>query len=139
MADAFAHMNKTRAQYERYFKENLKGARVTLVALLDEQIVGYTNVVWRPQYAPFRRQDIPEINDMNVVAGMRQRGIGAAMIEAAEAIARQQGKSVMGIGVGVTPDYAIAQRLYPKLGYVHDGRRVRDDEWGGTIFLTKQL
>ena len=28
---------------------------------------------------------------------------------------------VIGIGVGLTPDYAAAQHLYPKLGYVPDG------------------
>ena len=34
LAAAFADMNKTREQYERYWQENVEGKRTTLVALL---------------------------------------------------------------------------------------------------------
>ena len=43
------------------------------------------------------------------------------------------------VGVGVTPDYAIAQRLYPKLGCVHDDTGINTDECGGCVYSTKQL
>ena len=46
---------------------------------------------------------------------------------------------LIGIGVGVTLDYAIAQRLYPKLGYMSDGAGVQPDEWGGCLYSSKQL
>ncbi len=36
-------------------------------------------------------------------------------------------------------DYDIAQRLYPKLGYVSDGTGVHADEWGGCLYSTKNL
>lgn len=61
------------------------------------------------------------------------------MIEVAEQIFRQSGKSVVGIGVGATPDYASAQRLYPKLGYVEDGSGLHEGEWGGGWYLTKTI
>lgn len=139
IAQAFAHMNKTREQYEQYWQENAVGERVTLVAELEGRIVGYTNVIWEPDYELFRRQGIAEINDMNVVAPLRCNGIGTKMIEAAEQVVRQAGKTIIGIGVGVTLDYGIAQRLYPKLGYVSDGTGVHRDEWGGCMYSTKSL
>ena len=139
IAMAFADMNKCHKQYEQYWQENADGRRVTLVALLDGSVVGYTNVIWQPDYQAFRQRGIPEINDMNTVTHLRKNGIGTRMIEAAEELARRAGKEVIGIGVGVTPDYAIAQRLYPKLGYVSDGTGVHPDKWGGCIYSTKQL
>jgi len=139
IAAAFADMNKTQAQYERYWLQNLAGTRLTLLAELAGEVVGYTNLIWAPDYAAFRAQGIPEINDMNVVTPLRCRGIGTRMIAAAEAIARERGVEIIGIGVGITPDYAIAQRLYPKLGYIPDGTGVHDDPWGGEIFFTKRL
>jgi GNAT superfamily N-acetyltransferase len=139
IAQAFTHMNKTREQYERYWQENVTGQRVTLIAELEGCIVGYTNIIWQSGYESFRRQDIPEINDMNVVAPLRRNGIGTKMVEAAEHIVQQHGKTIIGIGVGGTPDYEIAQRLYPKLGYVYDGTGIHQDEWGGAMYLTKKL
>jgi ubiquinone/menaquinone biosynthesis C-methylase UbiE/GNAT superfamily N-acetyltransferase len=139
MATAFADMNKPQTQYERYWRENLDGKRVTLVGLLDGKIVGYTNVIWESGYEAFRKQGIPEINDMNTVTGLRKNGIGTRMIEAAEEVVLRAGKRVIGIGVGVTPDYAIAQSLYPKLGYVSDGTGIHPDRWGGCMYSTKEL
>ncbi len=139
LAVAFVDMNKTQKQYERYWQENVDGKRVTLVAFLDGRLAGYTNVIWEPDYEAFRQHGIPEINDMNTVAQLRKNGIGTRMIEAAEELVRQAGKNVIGIGVGVTPDYAIAQKLYPKLGYVSDGTGVHPDTWGGCMYFTKNL
>ena len=139
LAQAFAHMNKTREQYTQYGQENGVSKRVTLVAELEGSIVGYTNIIWKPDYEPFYRQEIPEISDMNVVAHLRRNGIGTRMIEAAEQVVREAGKKFIGIGVGVTPDYEIAQHLYPKLGYVSDGTGIHPDEWGGAMYSTKCL
>lgn len=139
LAAAFADMNKTRAQYEAYWRENLAGTRVTLVATLNDAVVGYVNVIWEPDYPPFRSQGIPEIVDMNTATAYRRQGIATRMIAAAEALVRSAGKRVIGIGVGVTPDYASAQRLYPRLGYVPDGTGIHDDEWGGCMYSTKAL
>ena len=139
IAAAFADMNKTQAQYERYWAENLQGKRTTFIAILTGVVVGYTNVIWESSYEPFRRRGIPEINDMNTVTHLRKNGIGSRMIAAAENAVRQAGGLVIGIGVGVTPDYAIARRLYPKLGYVPDGTGVHEDQWGGCEYSTKQL
>ncbi|MEI7881763.1 MAG: GNAT family N-acetyltransferase [bacterium] len=139
IAAAFADMNKTTKQYERYWKENVEGKRITLVALFDGRVVGYTNVIWEPDYEPFSQNNVPEINDMNTVTRLRKNGIGTRMILAAEELVRKAGRRAIGIGVGVTPDYAIAQSLYPKLGYVSDGTGIHPDEWGGCMYSTKTL
>ena len=112
---------------------------VTLIATLEKSIVGYTNVLWSSEYESFRKQGIPEINDMNVIASLRGNGVGTKLVEAAEQIVRQNGKQIIGIGVGITPDYRVAQKLYPKLGYVSDGTGIHSDEWGGAMYSTKEL
>ena len=139
IAQAFSHMHKTLEQYEQYWQENVHSQRVTLIAEFEGCIVGYTNIVWQSDYESFRSQGIPEISDMNVVAHLRRNGIGTKMVEAAEQVVRQNGKLVIGIGVGATPDYGIAQQLYPKLGYVSDGTGIHTDEWGGAMYSTKKI
>jgi GNAT superfamily N-acetyltransferase len=91
----FSHWNKPREQYERYWQEHQEGKRVTLVAVSGNQVVGYTNVVWQPNYTPFREAGIPEINDMNVIVEFQRQGIGTALIREAERIASAHGKQVM--------------------------------------------
>ncbi|MBV7329164.1 GNAT family N-acetyltransferase [Chloroflexi bacterium TSY] len=139
IAKAFEHMNKSGEQYQRYYAENQGGTRLTLVALLDGNVVGYTNVIWQPNDDYFRENNLPEINDMNTVAWMRRRGIGTAMINAAEEAVHQRGYSAVGIGVGSTEDYAIAQRLYPQLGYRYNRQGFVPDPWGGGWSLSKEL
>lgn len=118
----FRVMNKARPQYERYFEEQRRGEREVLVASDGKRAVCYGTLVWRPPYAPFRRAGVPEIVDLNVLPDHRGRGIGSALILAAERIAAERGKGVIGIGAELSsPDYAPARRLYPKLGYAPDG------------------
>lgn len=139
IADTFARMNKRREQYERYFGENQSGRRVTLVAVAGEEVVGYANLLWESGYQPFRLEGIPEINDLNVIDEWRKRGVGTALIREAERVAGRAGRTVVGIGVGLTPDYSAARRLYPKLGYVPDGRGAHSTRYGAVTYLTKTL
>lgn len=139
LAVAFAPWNKSRAQYERYFAENRSGERITLVAFVEGEVAGYGNLVWRSDYWPFEAQGIPEISDLNTLEPYRRRGIASAIIAECERIAAASGKCLIGIGVGLTPDYANAQRLYPKLGYEYDGQGARPTPWGDVSHLTKRL
>jgi GNAT superfamily N-acetyltransferase len=136
---AFVPMNKTREQYERYFAENQAGERVTLVAVTDESVVGYANVLWRSYYEPFRLVGIPEINDLNVVEEYRDNGIGRALIAECEGVVRETKNATIGIGVGLTRDYSAAQHLYPALGYVSDGRGVYTSPHGDEAYFLKEL
>ncbi len=113
--------------------------RVTLVGYVDGELAGYGNLLWQSDYLSFIEAGIPEINDLNTLEPFRRRGLATAIITECERIAAVAGKPVIGIGVGQTPDYANAQRLYPQLGYEYDGRGIRTTVWGDEQYLTKKL
>lgn len=139
IAGTFAPWNKRREQYVRYLAEQQAGERVTLVAVSGGRVIGYTNVLWRSGYARFSEGGIPEINDLNVIGECQNRGVGRALIGEAERVAAGRGKQVIGIGVGLTPDYAAAQHLYPRLGYVPDGQGAHPSQYGDVTYFTKRL
>lgn len=139
IAQAFLPWNKPPEQYDRYYAEHQRGVRVMLVAFMAGRVAGYGNLMWQSDYAPFIAADIPEINDLNTLEAFRRVGIATAIIRECEGIAAGKGKPVIGIGVGMTPDYGNAQRLYPKLGYELDGRGVRSTQWGDVQYFTKRL
>ncbi len=102
------------------FQAQERGEMVVLVTRADEELLGFAKVVWKSDYAPFREAMIPEINDLVVAPANRRRGIASRLMDEAEAIIRTRG-SVAGIGVGLHPGYAAAQRMYVLRGYVPDG------------------
>jgi GNAT superfamily N-acetyltransferase len=113
--------NKPRSQYERYHSEQQRGIRTVLVAFVEGEFAGYLTINWNPAYPPFRVGEIPEIQDFNVLPCFRRRGIGSRLMDEAEK--EVSGRSaVAGIGVGMSPDYGAAQRLYVLRGYVPDGK-----------------
>jgi len=62
-------------------------------------VIGYVSLLWHSDYCRFASADIPEINDLNVIIPWRRRGVGTALITAAEAAARDAGRRRVGIGV----------------------------------------
>lgn len=84
-------------------------------------LIGFGILNFEPKYRLYQALDIPEIQDLNVLAEYRERGIGGALLDAFENIARDQGVEKMGISVGLTKEYGAAQRLYIKRGYIPDG------------------
>src|SRR4051812_30681042 len=123
IADAFRAIgwDKPESQYRRYLGEQESGARAVLVAGLDAAFYGYVTVCWDSRDPAFKTHHIPEIEDLNVLPQVRRRGIGSALLDAAERLVAGR-SAVVGIGVGVDVDYGPAQRLYCLRGYVPDGR-----------------
>jgi GNAT superfamily N-acetyltransferase len=113
--------NKPRSQYERYLSEQQREARTVLVAFVGRDFAGYVTVVWTPSYPPFLAAGIPEIQDFNVLPRFRRQGIGTSLMDEAERKVSER-SDVAGIGVGMSPDYGAAQRLYVLRGYVPDGK-----------------
>jgi GNAT superfamily N-acetyltransferase len=114
---------KSVAQYQKYLVEQTAGTRICFVAAVGNVFAGYVTVNWAPPYPAFAEQNIPEIQDLNVLPQFRNRGIASRLLDRAE---HEVGRrcSVVGIGVGLHPGYGSAQRLYAKRGYIPDGRGV---------------
>jgi|GEM_PF-628303 len=107
-----------------------KGGRDTAIksqydgAFVD---VGFGILNFEPKYTLYKKLEIPEIQDLNVIPDARQQGIATALVEAFEDLTRDQGLASIGISVGLTKDYGPAQRLYCKLGYMPDGNGIAYD------------
>lgn len=152
ISDAFKAQgwDKPISLYENYISEQNNGERITLLAEINGQFVGYVNVIWKSYYPAFSEKNIPEVNDFNVLLKYRRLGIGSKLMDRAEEIISER-SSVAGIGVGVFSDYGNAQILYVKRGYVPDGKGIYDGqryvENGETVvinddiilYLTKKL
>ena len=152
MAAAFRALgwDKPRSQYQRYLAEQSEGRRLVLVAFRDGAFAGYLTISRISAYPPFRSAGIPEIQDFNVLPRFRRKGLGTRLMDAAE-LAVSEHSGVVGIGVGMSPDYGAAQRLYALRGYAPDGRGLTSDgrrasrgeavtvDDGLVLYLTKEL
>lgn len=118
---------KTDGYYDYALEQQESGGRIVFIAEYEGQDVGYCMLAWEPKYAFFRKMEIPEIQDLNVLSGFRRQGIGGFMIDHCEKLAREKGFEHMGIGVGMDVSYGPAQRLYVRRGYVPDGNGLTCD------------
>ena len=107
--------------FEKYIEEQNRNERVCWVAFLNNKFAGYVTLTWHSQYKYFSQDKVPEISDLNVLPAFRRFGIGSALINECEKKAASKSEMI-GIGVGLYPDYGEAQRLYIKRGYIPDGR-----------------
>ncbi|WP_461227320.1 GNAT family N-acetyltransferase [Lacticaseibacillus suihuaensis] len=103
----------------QYWAEQQAGSRRVFVAESDGQVAGYLTLLPKALHGPWAGQ-LPELTDFNVFAAFRKRGVGTALMAAAELAA---GLPVT-LGVGLHPGYGPAQRLYVRRGYVPDGSGV---------------
>ena len=70
-----------------------------------------------------KENNIPEIQNFDVVPPLRRRGVGSQLLDGIEPFAFRR-YDVIGIRLGLYADYGMAQRLYVKRGYIPDGRGV---------------
>jgi GNAT superfamily N-acetyltransferase len=106
-----------------------RGGGVLLVAWLEDRPVGEVFLECEPANEPEVRRhlpDVPQLDHLEVPGPFQGRGIGTALVRAAEDTARQFGHEQLALGVGL--DNPKARRLYERLGYV---------DWGhGTVVGT---
>ena len=107
-----------------YFERCLDEKRIILIASSDGKDVGFGVLNFHPQYALYKKLDIPEIQDLNVIPDARQKGIATTIVNKCEELAEEVGKAQIGISVPLTKSYGPAQRLYIKFGYMPDGNGV---------------
>jgi GNAT superfamily N-acetyltransferase len=99
------------------FESARRGERVVLAAVetTSGRVVGTVQVILAmPDNQPHRG----EIAKMLVHRGARRRGLGAALVRAAEATARAAGKSLLVLDTATGGE---AERLYARLGWVRCG------------------
>ncbi len=107
---------------ESYFLEQEEGERQVLVAVVGEFLAGYITVIPLAKHGPFAAL-YPELTDFNVFESFQKRGIGTALLDKAEQVARHY-SDVVSLGVGLHKGYGPAQRLYVGRGYMPDGSGV---------------
>ena len=125
--ESFSLIGKTASLFQRYLAEQNEGRRTVLLGMSAGEFAGYVTVNWQPTYAPLAAAHMPELQDLNVLPTLRRRGVGTALIRAAEFEAKARSAAV-GIAVGLHPGYNAAQRLYVQLGYVPDGNGITVSE-----------
>ena len=113
------------------------GERALLVAEDDTGIVGTVHLMLAlPENQPHRA----DLTKMLVHPRARRRGLGAALMEAAEEMARDCGRSLLVLDTVTGSD---AERLYARLGWVRVGEipdfalLARGGLWGTTVFYKK--
>lgn len=131
----------SQADAERFFArvadEAGAGERVLLAALIDGRVMGTAQLILAmPPNQPHRA----ELSKMLVHRDARGRGLGRALLEAADAQAKAHGKTL------ITLDTAsdVAERLYTSAGYrktgtVPDFALLPDGRLCGTTFMWKRI
>lgn len=110
--------HKPAEQYQRYYEEQQRGERRVFVAQWDGVLAGYVTLCPKASRGPFA--GCPEIVDFNVLKCFQWRGIGNALLDAAEEAAFSFSE-VVTLAVGMHAGYGTAQRMYVKRGYLPDG------------------
>ena len=120
----YSHIGK---KDDGYFEHVLGQGTAIYLCYDGAAMAGFCLLNGTPRYSLYRRLNIPEIQDINVLPDYRRRGHASALIAHCENVARAKGCDSVGISVGLTKDYGAAQILYSKLGYLPDGNGVTYD------------
>ena len=100
-----------------------QGDVVYLIAWIDGLPVGHLLLKWGgttdPPMADVLAQ-CPDIEDLFVLPDYRQRGIATRLMDAAEALASQNGYPLVGLGAGAE-ETDIARQMYERRGYADAG------------------
>ena len=117
-----------------YFTDHLarqqRGDGVLLVAWLDDRPVGDGFLAGTAAEEPELRRHlpgVPRLEHLEVLEPLWRRGIGTALIRAAEDAARRLGHERLVLAVGI--DNPGARRLYERLGYADWGRGTIVGTW----------
>lgn len=115
--------------FQRCLSEQADNQRQIFLAVMpDQKVLGYVQLNYLPIYSAFRRFNIPEIQDLNVIPSARRQGIGGLLVDHCIQAARTAGYTELGIGVGLHARFGAAQRLYVAKGFIPDGQGIAYDD-----------
>jgi GNAT superfamily N-acetyltransferase len=111
-------MTRTKAEvwWDRALLSHARGERLILIAEMQGRIEGSVQLIPAPQENQFFRADIAKLL---VHSRARRRGIGAALMAAAEAHARRIGRMLLTLD---TAAGGAGERLYARLGWTQCGQ-----------------
>lgn len=115
---------KTQTLWEEYYQQQEDKVRTVAVIEKEGEILGYGNLLRKPECPFFAQKNIPEISAIWIDENHRRKGLGTALIKWLENLASQEGYNEIGIGVGLYRDYGPAQQLYFQLGYIPEGNGI---------------
>jgi len=115
-------LEASRELWQKYYEEQKAGIRTVAVLETGNKIVGYGSLPRHSEYPYFYH--FPEINNVWIDDEYRRSGLGKKLIAYLEDLARNEGYTRIGIGVGLYKDYGPAQKLYYQLGYAPDGHGI---------------
>ncbi len=123
---------------EEYWRTALERGTILLVAERDGRIVGTAQLALALRPNGRHRA---EVNKVLVHPAFQRQGIGRALMEAIEAIARREGRTLLHLD---TREGDPSNRLYQSLGYTEAGRipswaRSADGTLQATVFYFKLL
>lgn len=110
--------------WERYCHQHETKERIVKIIKFNNHVAGFCTLKLNSDYENFRKNNIPEINDLLIAPDYRNQGLGQALVESLESIATSLGYQTIGLAVGLYNDYGAAQRLYARMGYVPDGNGI---------------
>lgn len=113
--------------FEDCFVQQGQGKREIFIIFEKNVPAGYVIFNRDPRYSLYKRLQIPEIQDLNVLPSHRKQGLATRLIGYCEDFARVENYEDIGISVGLHSGFGAAQRLYCKLGYIPDGNGVTYD------------
>lgn len=93
------------------------------IAIYDNQVAGHVFLYYECKWGALGNQGLPCVADLVVYEPYRRKGIGAALMDAAEGEARRVHSKVY-LEVCLNSEYGNAQCFYIKRGYVPDGAGV---------------
>ncbi len=105
----------------RYLSQK-RGELAYFVAWGGDRPAGHVVLVWAgtlDQPMASRLAGCPNIEDLLVIPDLRRRGLGSALMEAAEGLAMRYGYRRIGLGVAL--DNHVARTLYERRGYEDSG------------------
>jgi|GEM_PF-6138894 len=120
------------AYFQDRYSRQCDGAGHVLVARFDGQVVGAAYLWLAEAEEPELRAELPGaaiLQRLEVLDGFRNRGVGAEIVLAAEALSAALGRPYLVLGVSDQNRKAI--RLYERLGY--------RDWFGRTIATTREV
>lgn len=123
---------------EAYWRTGLEPGTILLVAEQDGRIAGTAQLALALRPNGRHRA---EVNKVLVHPAFQRQGIGRALLEAIEVIARREGRTLLHLD---TREGDPANRLYQSLGYIEAGRipcwaRSADSTLQATVFYYKLL